>query len=77
MGDVAEVRMLGANFAEEWNRSHGSNRFCLGFVCSEEAMMDSMVTLPPQMPVWTALYCTVTMEANVRGGASCETGMKK
>ena len=71
MGDVAEVRMLGANFAEEWNRSHGGSRFCLGLVRSEEAMMDSMVTLPAQMPVWSALYCILIMEANVRGRASC------
>lgn len=56
MGDVAEFRVLGANVAKERNRSHGSNTLWWRAVRSEEAMMDSMVILPAQMPAWSALY---------------------
>lgn len=80
MGDVAEVRMLGANIAKERNRSHCINILWWRVVHSEEAMMDSTVILPAQTHGWSALYLTLEMciqRAKMGVRASCKTGMKK
>lgn len=61
MGDVAEVRVLGANVAKERNRSHCINILWWRVVHSEEAMMDPTVILPAQMPGWSALYLALEM----------------